>query len=190
MEESAVTEKTSSPAISPGFSPSIKKLIGTYEKKLDPKSRISLPAQFREKLENVPLIMVRWLKRSLAIFPECNWLPFAESISRLDLYTDIGLTVRHQMFAHAREVSMDKEGRIVVPPDMVEYARLDHKVMLLGDWDKVTMWNYIYYQDQVAIDDVMVTERFPAVLQLAKGQKSLEDFELEFLAKANRVNEH
>ncbi len=174
----------------PVFSPSVNKLIGSYDKKLDTKSRLSLPAPYKEKLEGEPLIMVRWLKRSLAIFPECNWMPFAESIGGLDLYTEIGLTVRHQMFAHAREVSMDKEGRIVIPPDMVEYARIDRKVMLLGDWDKITIWNYIYYQDQVAIDDVMVTERFPAVLQLAKGQKSLEDFEAEFTAKPKQTNEH
>ncbi len=161
------------------FTPQIKKLIGTYERNLDSKSRLGLPQQFRDKLGNSSLVIVRWLKRSLAIFPEANWLPFAEAISRLDLYTEMGLTVRHQMFAHAREVSMDKEGRIVVPTDMLDYARLDGKVMMLGDWDKITVWNSTYYKDQVAIDDVTVSERFPAVLQLAKGQKSLEAFENE-----------
>ncbi|MBD3267095.1 division/cell wall cluster transcriptional repressor MraZ [bacterium] len=163
----------------PDFSPSVKMLIGTYERKLDSKLRLGLPHQFRDRLGDHPLIMVRWLKRSLAIFPECNWLPFAEAISRLDLYTEAGLTVRHQMFAHAREVSMDKEGRIVLPQDMIDYARLEKKMMLLGDWDKITVWSHTYYQDQVAIDDVTVTERFPAVLQMAKGQKSLESFEQE-----------
>ena len=167
------------PAMTPEFRPPVTKLIGSYDKKLDSKSRIGLPNQLRDKLGEHPLIMVRWLKRSLAIFPECNWLPFAESISRLDLYTEIGLTVRHQMFAHAREISMDKEGRIVVPTDMVEYARLDGKIMLLGDWDKITVWNHTYYRDQVEADDVTVTERFPAVMQLAKGQKTLESFEAE-----------
>ena len=168
----------------PEYSPSIRKLIGTYEKNFDSKFRIGLPQPFREKLNDSPLIIVRWLKRSLAIFPECNWFPLAEAISRLDLYSEIGLTVRHQMFAHAREVTMDKEGRIIVPPDMIEYARLEGKIMLLGDWDKITIWNCAYYKDQVAIDEVTVTDRFPAVLQLAKGRKSWEEFEAEQRAKA------
>jgi len=168
----------------PEYSPSVKKLIGTYERNLDSKFRIGLPLQFREKLNDAPLIMVRWLKRSLAIFPENNWIPLAEAISRLDLYSDIGLTVRHQMFAHAREVTIDKEGRIIIPPDMIEYARLESRIMLLGDWDKLTVWNHTYYRDQVAVDEVTVSDRFPAVLQLAKGQKSLEDFEAEQRAKA------
>ncbi len=163
----------------PDFSPSIKKLIGSYERNIDSKSRIGLPHQYRDKLGYSPLILVRWIKRSLAIFPEENWLPFAEAISRLDLYTSIGLTVRHQMFAHAREVVMDKEGRIIIPNDMVDYARLDGKVMLLGDWDKITVWNKTYYMDQLAVDDVMFTESFPKVWQLAKGQKSLEAFEAD-----------
>jgi MraZ protein len=145
-----------------------------------------MPHQFRDRLGESPLIMVRWLKRSLALFPECNWLPFAEAISRLDLYTETGLTVRHQMFAHAREVSMDKEGRIIIPQDMVDYARLDKKIMLLGDWDKVTVWSHNYYSDQVAIDDVTVTERFPAVLQMAKGQKTPESFEKELQREPER----
>lgn len=163
----------------PEFSPSVKMLIGTHERSLDSKFRIGMPHQYRERLGDNPLIIVRWLKRSLAIFPECNWLPFAEGISRLDLYTEAGLTVRHQMFAHAQEVSMDKEGRLIIPPDMIEYARLDKKIMLLGDWDKITVWNHHYYKDQMEIDDVTVTERFPAVWQMAKGQKSLEAFESE-----------
>lgn len=163
----------------PDFSPSIKKLIGSYERNIDSKSRIGLPHQYRDKLGDSPLILVRWIKRSLAIFPEANWLPFAEAISRLDLYTNIGLTVRHQMFAHAREVAMDKEGRIIIPSDMVDYGRLNGKVMLLGDWDKITVWNKTYYMDQLAVDDVMFTESFPKVWQLAKGQKSLEAFEAD-----------
>jgi len=167
----------------PEFSPSICKLIGSYERTIDSKSRIGLPHQFRDKVKNTPLVMVRWLKRSLAIFPECNWLPFAEAIGRLDLYTDIGMTVRRQMFAHAREISMDKEGRIVAAPDMVDYARLDGKIMLSGDWDKIVIWNFNYYRDQVAVDDVTLSDRFPAVLQLAKGQKSLESFEAELSPK-------
>lgn len=117
--------------------------------------------------------------RSLAIFPECNWYPIAESISRLDLYTEIGMTVRHQMFAYAKEVNQDKEGRIVIPADMANYARLDGKLMLLGDWDKITIWNYTYYRDQVEIDEVTMDDRFPAVLQVAKGQKTIESFEEE-----------
>jgi MraZ protein len=161
------------------FHPTITKLIGSYERNIDSKLRVGLPHQFRDRLGDSPLILVRWMKRSLALFPECNWFPFAESISRLDLYTEIGMTVRHQMFAYAREVNLDKEGRIIIPADMVEYARLDGKLMLLGDWDKIEIWNNTYYRDQVAIDEVTMSERFPAVLQLAKGQKTLDSFEEE-----------
>jgi len=163
----------------PVVSPFVKKLIGSFERNIDSKNRIGLPHQFRVKLENSPLILIRWVKRSLAIFPEENWYPFADTIGRLELYTDIGLTVRHQMFAHACEVSLDKEGRIIIPPDMVNYARLDGKVMVLGDWDKITVWNGTYYKDQVAVDDVTLSERFPEVWQLAQGRKSLEAFEAE-----------
>ena len=93
----------------------VNRLIGSFERNVDAKFRIVMPAQFRERLGKSALIMIPWLKRSLAIFPECNFIPLAESISDLDLYTDFGLTVRHQIFAQAREVKMDKkEGRIVI----------------------------------------------------------------------------
>lgn len=180
MTNEKTIEKGAAVETAPVLSPVVNKLIGSYEKNIDPKLRILLPSQFRDKLGDHPLIMVRWLKRSLAIFPEDNWLPLAESISKLDLYNDFGLTVRHQFFGHAREIKMDKkEGRIIVPPDMAEYARLNGKIMILGDWDKITIWNYTYYQDQVAVDDVTLTERFPEVLQLAKGQKTLESLKTE-----------
>ena len=184
MEERLINKAQGIEAL-PSFSPPIIKLIGTYERNIDSKSRLGLPVQFRDKLEGSPLILLRWLDRSIAVFPECNWQPYAESIARLDLYTAFGQTVRRQMFANAREVSMDKEGRIILPPDLMDYARIDGKVMMLGDWDKISLWNYTYYRDQVAVDDVTITERFPAVLQLAKGQKRLEEFEQEQRQKEN-----
>ncbi len=181
------TEKTTAASTqaenSPVFSekevtPEVTMLIGSYERSIDSKLRLVLPSQYRDKLEDHPLIMIRWLKRSLAIFPECNWIPMATRISKLQLYTDQGLTVRHQFFAHAREIKIDKkEGRIVIPPDMVEYGRLYGKLMILGDWDKITIWNYTYYLDQLAMDDVKMSECFPDVLQLANGQMTLEEFQ-------------
>lgn len=159
------------------YKPEISKLIGSFDRNIDSKSRVGLPVQFREKLEDSPLILVTWMNRSLAVFPECNWLPLAESIAQLDLYTPMGMTVRHQMFANAREVGLDKEGRIIVPPDMVEYARLEGKVMVVGDWDKITVWNSIYYKDQMAASETMMNQVFPSVMQIAKGQKRLEDLE-------------
>ena len=55
---------------------------------------------------------------------------------------------------------------MLFPPEMADYARLSGKTMLLGDWDKVTVWNYTYYRDQVAVDDATLTERFPEVLEI------------------------
>ncbi len=164
----------------PVLMPIVDRLIGSYEKSLDPKLRLVLPAPFRDKLGDHPLIMVRWLKRSLAIFPECNWFPMAQSISQYDLYDDFGLTVRNHFFGHAREIKMDrKEGRIIVPPDMADYARLDGKIIIMGDWDKITLWNYTYYQDQVAVDDVTFSERCPKVLKMIKGQQTLDALKAE-----------
>ena len=157
------------------YHPQVTKLIGSYDRNIDSKSRVGLPVQFREKLEDAPLILVPWMNRALAVFPESNWLPLAESIAQLDLYTPVGMTVRHQMFANAREVGLDKEGRIIVPPEMVDYARLDGKVMVVGDWDKITIWNAVYFKDQVAVSETMVNQWFPSVMQIAKGQKRLED---------------
>lgn len=185
----AIVEQTTSSQAS--SKPVVTKFIGSFERNIDNKLRIGLPHQFRDKLLDHSLIMVRWLKRSLAIFPEVNWEPLAEAISKLDLYDDFGLTVRHQFFGNAREVKMDKrEGRIVIPPDMADYARLKGPVMILGDWDKVTIWNYTYYQDQLAVDDVTFSEKFPKVIKLAKGQESLESLKAEhFQGKSNGTNE-
>lgn len=161
----------------PGFSPPVNMLIGTFERNLDSKSRLGMPAPHREKFGDSPLILLRWMDRSIAVFPRNNWLPYAEAIARLDMYTPKVRMVRRQMFANAREVWMDKEGRIIIPPDMVDYARLDGKVMVMGDWDKLTLCNFTYYRDHLAEDAVNFTEDFPEVWQLAKGQKSVEEFE-------------
>lgn len=168
--------------------PSITRLIGAYERNIDTKLRIGLPQAFREKLGDAPLILMRWLKKSLALFPECNWEPMAASIGRLDLYTDFGMTVRSQMFAQAREVKMDKEGRIIVPAEMAAGTKLKGKVMVVGDWDKITIWNPLLYEEQIERDEVLMNERFPAVMQLAKGQISPDALQQSITGKSPGVD--
>jgi MraZ protein len=174
------TAPAASGAVQPGFSPSVKMLIGTYERKLDAKLRTGLPHQFRDRLGEHPLIMIRWFQKSLAIFPECNWLPYAEAIANLNLYTSEGMAARHRMFAYAREVSMDKEGRIIIPQDMVQFAKLEKNIFLLGDWDKITVWSQHYYEDQMENDNFIANKSFPEILQMAQQQHAKQGFDSLF----------
>ncbi|MFB3784960.1 MAG: division/cell wall cluster transcriptional repressor MraZ [bacterium] len=176
------------PNARPGNPPVIDRLIGTYERTIDSKSRIGLPHQFRDKLGNSPLILIRWMDKSLVLFPECNWLPLAENVSRLAYYTKEGQAIRRQMYANAREVSLDKEGRIIIPQDMVEYARLDGKVIVSGDWDKIMIWNHAIFLEQIAKDDVTLNEKMPSVLAVTQGRKSWEVFEKEMAQNPSGKN--
>ncbi len=151
--------------------------IGSFDKNLDGKSRFALPQTHKDKLKNSTLILMKWFNHSLAIFPEINWWRLAHQLNCKGNYSKKGRAARNLFYAHSRDCSMDKEGRVVIPPDMVKFGRIDKKLYVIGDWDKILISNPTYYLDEVERADALIDDYLPDVMDVISGQKTIGDFE-------------
>ena len=114
--------------------------LGEFVHVLDGKGRLTIPAKFRADLD-AALVVTRGIDRCLAVFPIPEWEQLAEQVSDLPLTDRQARAFRRLLFANASDVSPDKQGRILIPPRLREYAHLDGEVVVVGINTYMELWN-------------------------------------------------
>jgi len=117
---------------------------------MDEKGRVSLPSAFRRGgADSDRFVLLQWERPYLTLFPEAKW---SEIETRLLEYRKTGREAMNQvrmLFSGLVEVTVDKQGRILVPAALKTAAGLDSTVLLLGMSDRVELWNPTTYDTAV-----------------------------------------
>lgn len=111
---------------------------GEYSHNLDSKKRMILPAKLREELgENV--VMTKSVDRCVSLYPVERWNAFT---AKLDTLPDIETRqVKRFLYAAAFETAVDGQGRILVAPNLCDYAGLNKSVKVIGVGDHIEIWD-------------------------------------------------
>jgi len=140
---------------------------GIFETSIDVKGRTSLPAKFRETLVDVHGDERFFITNSspvdlggggfstgLLIFPYKKWFEFEENFR-----TSKGLTsaqrnsVMRTIISPATECSVDKLGRLLIPPHLRKSAALERDIMFVGVLDKIEVWSQAE-REKVRVQDM------------------------------------
>lgn len=114
-------------------------LLGEYQHTLDEKGRMALPAKFRKKLE-AGAIITRGLDKCLFVFGKKEWEILAQKLIALPLAQANSRAFSRLMLAGAMDVEIDKQGRILVPDYLREYAQLKKEVVVAGLYNRMEIW--------------------------------------------------
>ncbi len=121
--------------------------LGRYAHTLDDKGRLTIPAKYRGVLA-AGLVVTRGLDRCLYVYPLSEWQQLEDNVRKLPLTKeDARLFVRF-LFAEAADCIPDKQGRILIPGYLRDYARLDTDVIVAGSSNHLEVWNAANYQEQ------------------------------------------
>ena len=113
--------------------------IGEYSHTIDDKNRLSVPAKFRAGLAD-GCVITRGLDRCLWIYPKSDWVEFAKKIADLPITQKNARSFSRLMLAGAVEEELDKNGRIVLPKYLQEYAQITTKVNVNGVYNRIEIW--------------------------------------------------
>lgn len=113
-------------------------LIGEYQHSLDDKGRVNFPAKLREGLGS-RFIITKGLDQCLCVYSEEEWKVLEDKIRALPVSKSRGL--QRFLFAGAADVTPDKQGRVVIPANLREYAGLDKEVMVIGASVRAEIWD-------------------------------------------------
>ena len=114
-------------------------LLGEYQHSLDEKGRLIIPAKFREDLgEN--FVITRGLDNCLFAYPLSQWKVIEEKVKELPTSQAETRAFVRMFFSGAVEAELDKQGRIIIPQQLREHARVERDVYVIGVSTKVEIW--------------------------------------------------
>ncbi|MBQ9942477.1 MAG: division/cell wall cluster transcriptional repressor MraZ [Christensenellaceae bacterium] len=114
-------------------------LIGEYSHNLDPKGRVFIPAKFREELGE-KFIVSRGIGQCLFVFAENAWIELAGKLKSIPITDQKAQVFLRMLFASACECEPDKQGRILLPARLREYAGFQKEVVAIGVMSRVELW--------------------------------------------------
>ena len=128
--------------------------MGEYNHTIDAKSRLIIPSKFRESLGD-QFVVTKGLDGCLFVFDNAEWTAFEEKLQKLPSLTnpDVRKFIRFFM-AGASEVEVDKQGRILIPASLKDFAALEKDVVLIGVGSRVEIWSKERYEGTVTYDDM------------------------------------
>lgn len=114
--------------------------IGEYTASIDDKARVSIPAKFRPNLKS-KVVVTRGLDNSLVLYTLDEWKKLAEKLASLPISTANTRAFSRLMLAGAMDCDIDKQGRIVLPLYLKEYAGITKKMIFAGLYSRIELWS-------------------------------------------------
>ena len=121
-------------------------LGGCFAHNIDAKGRLILPAKLRDDLGETFVVTKGFGDPCLFVYPQDEWKRIEDRIKQLPMAKSKEL--QRFLFSSAAEVEPDKQGRILLPQDLRDYAHLDKDVYVIGASVRAEIW------DAAAWDDV------------------------------------
>ena len=114
--------------------------MSEYNHTLDTKGRLIIPAKFREVLGEEFVVSQR-LDGSLFVYANDDWNAFEQQLTSLPLINKEARQFARFFLAGAATVEVDKQGRILLPAALREFAGLEKDVVLVGVGSRVEIWS-------------------------------------------------
>ncbi|ADL42010.1 MraZ protein [Caldicellulosiruptor obsidiansis OB47] len=130
-------------------------LIGEYKHVVDSKGRIILPSKFREELGE-RFILTKGLDNCLFGYSLKEWAVLEEKLKKLPLTSKEARTFLRFFFAGACECEVDKQGRILIPQNLREYAGIKKEVFIIGVMTRIEIWSEDNWLKEMTNEDLSV----------------------------------
>ncbi len=125
---------------------------------MDAKGRIAIPTRYRSELqeccERQMIVTVAMDDRCsgvegcLWLFPLPEWEMVEQKIEKLPALNKMTIKLRRFLIGHATECEMDGHGRLLIPGRLRKLAKLEKRLVLLGQLNKFEIWNEENFNDE------------------------------------------
>ena len=141
---------------------------GISKASLDDRGRFAVPTRFRDGLkarsDGKLVITIDRQDKCLLLYPDSEWLAVEKRLERLSNLNPAVRRLQRMLVGFAIDVELDGSGRVLIPPILREHAGIDKAVMVMGQSNKLELWNEDVLQSQV-------------VEWASEGNQALDDLE-------------
>lgn len=112
---------------------------------IDGKGRLAMPTRYREALGMESgqslVVTIDTEETCLLLYPLEHWQAIEEKIQRLPSFDPVSRRIQRLLIGHATDVTLDGSGRILLPQVLREYAKLEKRVLMIGQGSKFEVWS-------------------------------------------------
>ena len=127
--------------------------MGEYNHSIDAKSRLIIPTKLREDLQG-EFILTRGLDGCLCAYPENEWREIESKLRTLPMSNAKARQFIRFLVSGATTCELDKQGRILIPSTLREFAQIDKEVVLTGAINRVEIWSKEKWVENNTYDDM------------------------------------
>ena len=142
--------------------------MGEYSHSIDAKGRLIIPSKLRDQLGE-SFVITKGLDGCLFIYPNSEWETIEAKFREVPLTTKDARKFSRFFFAGASQMEVDKQGRILVPSTLREFASLKKEVVLVGVLDRVEVWDKDKWESSVDFDEDDMDEIAEHMAELGVG---------------------
>lgn len=117
---------------------------GEYSHSIDRKGRLILPSKFREVAKAnfiEKFFLTRGLDKCLFMFSEEEWRSQEQKFKSISFTKQQARTFNRIYFSGAQEVIPDKQGRILLPQYLKDFAQIKRDVLIVGVSNRIEIWS-------------------------------------------------
>lgn len=127
--------------------------MGEYNHTIDAKGRVIVPSKFRETLGD-EFVVTKGLDGCLFVYDNNEWAAFEEKLKSLPITNKDARAFVRFFLAGAASVEVDKQGRILLPGSLRDFAALTKDVMLIGVGSRIEIWSRERWESTVSFEDM------------------------------------
>ncbi|HKM04128.1 MAG TPA: division/cell wall cluster transcriptional repressor MraZ [Lachnospiraceae bacterium] len=127
--------------------------MGEYNHTIDLKGRLIIPSKFRDILGDT-FVITKGLDGCLFVYDNHEWKVFEEKLKLLPLTNKDARQFVRFFLAGAAEVEVDKQGRILVPSTLREFAEMEKEVVLVGVASRIEIWSKERWEGTATYEDM------------------------------------
>ncbi|MBE5922122.1 MAG: division/cell wall cluster transcriptional repressor MraZ [Lachnospiraceae bacterium] len=127
--------------------------MGEYNHTIDAKGRVIVPSKFRDVLGEV-FVVTKGLDGCLFVYSNEEWDAFAKKLQSFPITNKEARKFTRFFLAGAATVETDKQGRILLPAVLREFAHLEKDVVLVGVSGRVEIWDKETWMKNTEFEDM------------------------------------
>lgn len=114
--------------------------IGEYQHNIDEKGRLAVPVKFRAIL-NKGAVVTKEVDNCLSLYTREEWLNYAGKIAALPTSKNDARAFARFKLGSAMDLSVDKQGRLLIPEYLRTAANLKKKTVIIGLYNRLEIWD-------------------------------------------------
>ena len=125
---------------------------GFHTLSIDDKGRMAIPSRYRQRLtteaDGCLVQTLNPLDRSLWLYPLNNWEQIETKLAALSEFDIRSRRTKQMMRGYAFDCQLDSQGRVLIPSELRDYARLQKQIVILGQGNKFEVWDQSIWEQE------------------------------------------